>query len=186
MRQRIMIAMALSCRPKLLIADEPTTALDVTIQAQILELLRELQHERGMAVMLITHDLGVVAENADAVAVMYASRLVECAAVDDLFDSPQHPYTEGLFRAIPRLGQVHERLQTIAGSVPSPRRFPSGCKFHPRCPRMNADPLCAGQEPPLREITPRHWAACHKIDNFAAKPITPPNTDSRRPAEVSR
>ncbi|MGD0539918.1 MAG: ABC transporter ATP-binding protein [Tepidisphaeraceae bacterium] len=185
MRQRIMIAMALSCRPKLLIADEPTTALDVTIQAQILELLRELQHERGMAVMLITHDLGVVAENADAVAVMYASRVVECAAVDDLFDLPKHPYTEGLFRAIPRLGHVQDRLQTIAGSVPSPRRFPSGCKFHPRCPRMNGDALCAEQEPALREIAPRHWAACHKIEDFAAKPITPPNTDSRR-AEVSR
>jgi oligopeptide/dipeptide ABC transporter ATP-binding protein len=185
MRQRIMIAMALSCRPKLLIADEPTTALDVTIQAQILELLRKLQQERGMAVMLITHDLGVVAENADAVAVMYASKVVECAAVDDLFYSPQHPYTEGLFRAIPKLGHVEKRLQTIAGSVPSPRRFPSGCKFHPRCPRMNGDALCAGQEPPLREIAARHWASCHHIENFAAKQITPPNTDSRR-AEVAR
>jgi oligopeptide/dipeptide ABC transporter ATP-binding protein len=185
MRQRIMIAMALSCRPKLLIADEPTTALDVTIQAQILELLRKLQQERGMAVMLITHDLGVVAENADAVAVMYASKVVECAAVDELFDSPQHPYTEGLFRAIPKLGHVEKRLQAIAGSVPNPRRFPSGCKFHPRCPRMNGDALCAGQEPPLREIAARHWASCHHIEDFAAKPITPPNTDSRR-AEVSR
>ncbi len=110
MRQRVMIAMALSCRPKLLIADEPTTALDVTIQAQILELLRKLQNERGMAVMLITHDLGVVAENADAVAVMYASKVVEFAGVGELFDSPKHPYTEGLFRAMPRLGHVSERL----------------------------------------------------------------------------
>jgi oligopeptide/dipeptide ABC transporter ATP-binding protein len=183
MRQRIMIAMALSCRPKLLIADEPTTALDVTIQAQILELLRKLQQERGMAVMLITHDLGVVAENADTVAVMYASKVVECAAVDDLFDSPQHPYTEGLFRAVPKLGHVEKRLQTIAGSVPSPRRFPSGCKFHPRCPRMNGDQLCADQEPLLREVSSGHWGACHHIEGFASKPITLPNTNSRR-AEV--
>ncbi|HEX4054998.1 MAG TPA: ABC transporter ATP-binding protein [Tepidisphaeraceae bacterium] len=186
MRQRIMIAMALSCRPKLLIADEPTTALDVTIQAQILELLRKLQEERGMAVMLITHDLGVVAENADAVAVMYASKIVECAPVNDLFDFPRHPYTEGLFRAMPRLGHVHQRLETIPGSVPSPSRFPTGCKFHPRCPRMNGDQLCMREEPPLREVTQRHWAACHHIENFASKPITPPTTDARRAAEVPR
>src|SRR5271154_3389926 len=154
MRQRVMIAMALSCRPKLLIADEPTTALDVTIQAQILELLRRLQEKRGMAVMLITHDLGVVAENADAVAVMYASKVVEYAAINDLFDSPKHPYTEGLFRAMPRLGRVGGRLQAIAGTVPNPKMFPSGCKFHPRCPRMNGDALCAQKEPALREIAP--------------------------------
>src|SRR5687768_6739947 len=135
MRQRVMIAMALSCQPKLLIADEPTTALDVTIQAQILELLRKLQRERDMAVLLITHDLGVVAEQADVVAVMYASRIVECSAVEELFDRPQHPYTEGLFRAIPKLGVKHERLETIPGTVPNPARFPSGCKFHPRCHR---------------------------------------------------
>jgi len=187
MRQRVMIAMALSCRPKLLIADEPTTALDVTIQAQILELLRKLQEERGMAVMLITHDLGVVAENADTVAVMYASKVVEFAAVNDLFDSPQHPYTEGLFRAMPRLGREGGRLQTISGNVPSPRRFPTGCKFHPRCPRMNGDPLCTANEPVLREVSARHWAACHHIENFAAKPITPPMSNSvRSKAEVSR
>ena len=181
MRQRVMIAMALSCRPKLLIADEPTTALDVTIQAQILELLRKLQRERGMAVLLITHDLGVVAENADAVAVMYASKVVECAAVNDLFDSPQHPYTQGLFRAMPRLGDAQKRLQTIAGTVPSPLRFPLGCKFHPRCPRMNGDPICAGEEPALREVSQRHWASCHHIENFASKPITSPVTDAKRP-----
>ncbi len=187
MRQRIMIAMALSCRPKLLIADEPTTALDVTIQAQILELLRKLQNERGMAVMLITHDLGVVAENADAVAVMYASKVVEFAAVGELFDSPKHPYTEGLFRAMPRLGHVNERLQTISGTVPSPRAFPSGCKFHPRCPRMNGDPLCANQEPALREFSPGHWGSCHHIEGFAVGKITPPVIDARRPAaEVTR
>jgi len=180
MRQRVMIAMALSCRPKLLIADEPTTALDVTIQAQILELLRKLQDQRGMAVMLITHDLGVVAENADAVAVMYASRVVEYAAVNDLFDSPKHPYTEGLFRAMPRLGRVGGRLQAIAGTVPNPRMFPSGCKFHPRCARMNGDAMCAQREPALREVTPGHWASCHHIENFADKPITPPTTDAIR------
>jgi oligopeptide/dipeptide ABC transporter ATP-binding protein len=181
MRQRVMIAMALSCRPKLLIADEPTTALDVTIQAQILELLRRLQEKRGMAVMLITHDLGVVAENADAVAVMYASKVVEYAAITDLFDSPKHPYTEGLFRAMPRLGRVGGRLQAIAGTVPSPKRFPSGCKFHPRCPRMNGDALCVQKEPELREVAPGHWASCHHVEDFAAKPVTPPTSDVVRP-----
>src|SRR6476660_4978394 len=135
MRQRVMIAMALSCKPKLLIADEPTTALDVTIQAQILELLRKLQRETGMSILLITHDLGVVAENADVVNVMYASRVVESATVEDLFDKPQHPYTEGLFRSVPKLGGKVERLETIPGTVPNPARFPTGCKFHPRCPR---------------------------------------------------
>jgi oligopeptide/dipeptide ABC transporter ATP-binding protein len=180
MRQRVMIAMALSCQPKLLIADEPTTALDVTIQAQILELLRKLQEGRGMAVMLITHDLGVVAENADAVAVMYASKVVECASVQDLFNSPKHPYTEGLFRAMPRLGRADQRLETIAGTVPSPRKFPSGCKFHPRCPRMNADQLCVNQEPALREIEKEHWGACHHIEGFAGKPVTPAKTEARR------
>ncbi len=134
MRQRIMIAMALSCKPKLLIADEPTTALDVTIQAQILELLRKIQKQTGMAIMLITHDLGVVAENADVVNVMYASRIVETATVEDLFDKPQHPYTRGLFRSIPKLGVTTKRLDTIAGTVPNPAKFPGGCKFHPRCP----------------------------------------------------
>ena len=124
MRQRVMIAMALSCRPKLLIADEPTTALDVTIQAQILELLRKLQRERGMSILLITHDLGVVAENADVVAVMYASRIVEVATVEELFDRPQHPYTEGLFRSVPKLGQPAGRLTTIPGQVPNPKPIP--------------------------------------------------------------
>jgi oligopeptide/dipeptide ABC transporter ATP-binding protein len=197
MRQRVMIAMALACKPELLIADEPTTALDVTIQAQILELLRKLQRERGMAILLITHDLGVVAENADVVNVMYASRIVESAKVEDLFDRPQHPYTEGLFRSVPKLGAHAERLQTIAGTVPNPARFPSGCKFHPRCPRSRelaakavneADTVivrtgdeqvrvlrrCAQDEPDLREVQPNHGAACHQIPGFdAAKPILP-------------
>jgi oligopeptide/dipeptide ABC transporter ATP-binding protein len=187
MRQRVMIAMALSCRPKLLIADEPTTALDVTIQAQILELLRKLQEERGMAVMLITHDLGVVAENADAVAVMYASKVVEYAEVHELFDSPKHPYTEGLFRAMPRMGRPGERLETIAGTVPSPRRFPAGCKFHPRCARMNGDPICASKEPELREIGDKHWGACHHIEGFAGSPVTRPICEARRnQSEASR
>src|SRR5450755_3540479 len=133
-RQRVMIAMALSCRPKLLIADEPTTALDVTIQAQILDLLQDMKRETGMAMLLITHDLGVVAENADVVAVMYASRVVEVARVEDLYDRPQHPYTEALFRSVPKLASEATRLETIPGNVPNPAHFPPGCKFHPRCP----------------------------------------------------
>ncbi|MGA3067372.1 MAG: ABC transporter ATP-binding protein [Tepidisphaeraceae bacterium] len=181
MRQRVMIAMALSCQPKLLIADEPTTALDVTIQAQILELLRRLQQQRGMSILLITHDLGVVAENADAVAVMYASKIVEYASAFDLFDYPKHPYTEGLFRAVPRLGDSGGRLTAIPGAVPNPSRFPSGCKFHPRCPRASGDPLCANTEPPLREIAPGHWASCHHIEDFAQKPITRPASEAKRP-----
>jgi oligopeptide/dipeptide ABC transporter ATP-binding protein len=180
MRQRVMIAMALSCRPKLLIADEPTTALDVTIQAQILELLRRLRRETGMAILLITHDLGVVAENADVVGVMYASRIVEFASVEELFDHPQHPYTEGLFRSVPKLGAHVHRLETIAGTVPIPARFPPGCKFHPRCPRMKGDPKCAAIEPALREVAQSHWAACHHIEEFAESPITRPILEHRR------
>ena len=202
MRQRVMIAMALSCQPKLLIADEPTTALDVTIQAQILELLRKLQRERGMSILLITHDLGVVAENADVVAVMYASRIVEVATVEDLFDRPQHPYTEGLFRSVPKLGHTSERLATIPGQVPNPARFPSGCKFHTRCPRTrtlaaagpprdvvtihtgeekaNVMRVCTQDEPVLREVMTKHWAACHFADNFANAPQTVPQLEHRR------
>ena len=155
MRQRVMIAMALSCKPKLLIADEPTTALDVTIQAQILELLRKLQHETGMAIMLITHDLGVVAENADTVAVMYASRVVEFATVEALFDKPQHPYTEGLFRSVPKLESEQSRLETISGNVPNPAKFPTGCKFHTRCHRTRA--LAAASPDGRPELRLRHW-----------------------------
>src|SRR3954467_1283889 len=181
MRQRVMIAMALSCQPKLLIADEPTTALDVTIQAQILELLRKLQRERGMSIMLITHDLGVVAENADVVTVMYASRVVEYAPVEDLFDRPLHPYTQGLLKSVPKLGAHNERLVSIPGTVPNPSRFPTGCKFHTRCPltrelaatasasdtveittteeRFRVLRKCQQDEPLLREVSARHWAA---------------------------
>jgi oligopeptide/dipeptide ABC transporter ATP-binding protein len=161
MRQRVMIAMALACRPRLLIADEPTTALDVTIQAQILELLRRLQRERDMAVLLITHDLGVVAENADVVAVMYAGRIVEYGRVEDVFQQPRHPYTHGLFASMPVLGRSSGRkLPTIAGTVPDPAALPVGCPFHPRCAQMKGDPQCAYEHPRLLEVAENHWAAC--------------------------
>jgi peptide/nickel transport system ATP-binding protein len=160
MRQRAMIAMALACNPRLLIADEPTTALDVTIQAQILDLLRGLQAEVGMSILIITHDLGIVAETADDVAVMYASKVVEYAPVKELFENPLHPYTHGLFRSRPKLGASKgARLTAIPGMVPSPLRFPSGCKFHPRCPYRQ--PICETIEPELVEIRPGHLARCH-------------------------
>jgi len=152
MRQRVMIAMAVSCEPKLLIADEPTTALDVTIQAQILDLLDELQEQNQMSILLITHDLGVVAERADDVAVMYASRIAEVADSKALFAEPLHPYTQGLLKSLPRLGFRGKRLQTISGIVPDPLHFPSGCKFHPRCPIGNSDKRCQSVEPGLRKI----------------------------------
>jgi oligopeptide/dipeptide ABC transporter ATP-binding protein len=158
MRQRIMIAMALSCDPALLIADEPTTALDVTIQAQILDLLRGLQREREMSILLITHDLGVVAETAERVAVMYASKIVEHTGADELFGNPLHPYTIGLFAALPKLDEKRGKLNVIPGMVPSPLRFPAGCKFHPRCNR--AQDQCSEQEPTLEEKQPGHFAAC--------------------------
>ncbi len=160
MRQRAMIAMALSCNPKLLIADEPSTALDVTIQAQILELLGQLQADTGMSMLFITHDLGVISETADHVAVMYASKVVEEAPAAELFARPLHPYTYLLFRSRPQMGHSkQERLETIRGMVPSPLRFPSGCKFHPRCPFQQD--RCVAAEPELREIEPGHWARCH-------------------------
>ena len=162
MRQRIMIAMALACNPRLLIADEPTTALDVTIQAQILDLMRDLQNEFGMSIMIITHDLGVVAELADHVAVMYASKVVEFAPVKELFANPLHPYTLGLFRSRPSLGsKKSDKLNVIPGTVPNPLRFPTGCKFHPRCPSV-VD-ACRVTEPRLREIRPGHWVACDVV-----------------------
>jgi peptide/nickel transport system ATP-binding protein len=160
MRQRVMIAMALACGPKLLIADEPTTALDVTIQAQILDLLRDLQRDAGMSILLITHDLGVVAEMADHVAVMYASKIAEHADVNELFANPRHPYTLGLFKSKPKVGLAKGRpLTPIPGVVPNPLAFPPGCKFHPRCPYAEA--RCKTEEPALREIAPGHTAACH-------------------------
>ena len=161
MKQRAMIAMALVCKPELLIADEPTTALDVTIQAQILELLRELQREFDMAVLLITHDLGVVAETCDHVAVMYAGKIVEQATVNQLFERPLHPYTHGLFRSLPSLSEKKDALEAIPGTVPNPLDFPSGCRFRTRCPL--AQELCK-EEPPLRELAPLHFVACHFAD----------------------
>jgi peptide/nickel transport system ATP-binding protein len=158
MRQRAMIAMALACRPKLLIADEPTTALDVTIQAQILDLMRMLREETGTAIILITHDLGVIAELAHDVAVMYSGRIVEKAAVADLFREPQHPYTIGLLGSIPKLHLEQERLPAIEGQVPNPIAPPPGCRFEPRCPF--ATPKCRAEEPPLIEVTRGHEAAC--------------------------
>jgi oligopeptide/dipeptide ABC transporter ATP-binding protein len=170
MIQRAMIAMSLVCRPQLLIADEPTTALDVTIQAQILELLADLQRELGMSVLIITHDLGVVAELSDRVAVMYAGKIVEYATVGDLFVQPMHPCTHGLLRALPRLtGEgTKQPLPVIPGSVPSPLDYPQGCRFRPRCPL--AQEICES-EPPLREITPAHYSACHfaeQVGSFKA------------------
>ena len=161
MRQRVMIAMALVCEPKLLIADEPTTALDVTIQAQILDLIRQLQADTGMSVLIITHDLGVVAETAHEVAVMYAGKVVEYADVKTLFSTPRMPYTIGLFHARPRLGGHKERLDTIAGEVPNPLEFPSGCKFHPRCPYVFD--RCRVEEPPPFDLGGGHEAACWLI-----------------------
>ena len=158
MRQRVMIAMALVCEPRVLIADEPTTALDVTIQAQILELMRTLQQETGTAIVLITHDLGVVAEIANEVIVMYAGRVVERASVQALFDMPQHPYTIGLLGAIPRLDLEQTRLVSIDGQVPSPARPLAGCSFAPRCPF--AQPTCSNQIPALREVGEAHFSAC--------------------------
>jgi peptide/nickel transport system ATP-binding protein len=158
MRQRAMIAMALACGPKLLIADEPTTALDVTIQAQILELLRELREETGTAIILITHDLGVVAEIAHDVAVMYAGRIVEHASVERLFAQPQHPYTIGLLGSIPKLHMRQERLPAIEGQVPDPRLRPPGCRFAPRCPF--AVERCHREEPPLATLEAGHAVAC--------------------------
>jgi len=170
MRQRVMIAMALACDPKLLIADEPTTALDVTIQAQILELLNELRKNRELAVLLITHDLGVVAEVADRVAVMYTGRIVEESPVEELFARPRHPYTEGLLRSVPKLTAATaakaERLETIEGTVPSPTDLPPGCHFAPRCPyRM---PRCTAEEIPLYDLEGGVRVRCVLFDLAAA------------------
>ena len=158
MRQRVMIAMALSCAPDLLIADEPTTALDVTVQAQILDLLRDLQAQTGMAIVLITHDLGVVAEMADDVAVMYAGRVVEHASASALFDDPQHPYTLGLLGSVPRLEQDRDRLLAIEGAVPASGALPPGCRFHPRC--VFGAAACTQAAPALRALGVGHEAAC--------------------------
>ncbi len=158
MRQRVMLAIALAGEPELLIADEPTTALDVTVQAQMLELLDTLRQKRGMAVLLITHDLGIVAGRADRVLVMYAGRIVECATTAALFAAPAHPYTQGLFASIPRLENTASRLTPIPGTVPPPDQWPSGCRFHPRCPV--AVSRCRTDRPPLEAIGASHDVAC--------------------------
>ena len=164
MRQRVMIAMALACGPEVLIADEPTTALDVTIQAQIMELLAELQSDLEMSILLITHNLGLVAEVSDHIAVMYASEVVEYTETGEIFASPLHPYTHGLLTSVPTLGMSKDReLNVIPGQVPNPLNFPSGCKFHPRCPL--AEERCKKEEPLLEEVKLGHWAACHLIEN---------------------
>jgi oligopeptide/dipeptide ABC transporter ATP-binding protein len=168
MRQRVMIAMALACDPKLLIADEPTTALDVTIQAQILDLLMELRERRNLAILLITHDLGVVAETSDRVAVMYAGKIVEEASARELFSRPRHPYTEGLLRAVPRLDESSvekkRRLQTIEGVVPNPLDLPPGCRFAPRC--EHAREKCREGEIPLVDLSDHHSSRCVRVDEI--------------------
>ena len=168
MRQRVMIAMALALGPKLLIADEPTTALDVTVQAQIMDLLAELQRELGMALILITHDLGVVATVADRIAVMYAGRIVEHADVHSLYAKPAHPYTRALINSIPRQNRRGQQLLTIEGLPPNLTRIPRGCPFHPRCPYSVA--ICLTDLPPLRDLGAGRTSACH---------LTPEQLDAR-------
>ena len=157
-RQRVMIAMALSCHPKILIADEPTTALDVTIQAQILDLIMRLKEKIGMSIIFITHSLGVVAEICDEVIVMYCSRAMETGSTEDIFKNPKHPYTKGLMASIPKLGEHLDMLYTIPGNVPNPRHMPAGCKFQPRC--QEAIPICSEQEPPFFDYGNGHTSRC--------------------------
>jgi peptide/nickel transport system ATP-binding protein len=178
MRQRVMIAMALACKPSILIADEPTTALDVTIQAQILELLKHLQEVLGMAVLLITHDLGVVAETADRVAVMYAGQVVEYCDVNAAFKRTLHPYTAGLLDALPRLGVKQESLRVIPGNVPDPLHFPSGCRFHPRCPV--AQQRCRESEPPVLTFDGDHQSRCWRADEIASGVLDPAGEEAAR------
>ena len=165
MRQRAMIAMALSCNPDLLIADEPTTALDVTIQAQIMDLLAKLKDEFTMSILLITHDLGVVAESTERMAVMYAGHIVEEGTTEDVFSNPGHPYTKGLIKSVPRLDTLQDRLSVIDGTVPDPAYLPSGCPFNPRCPL--ADEHCRAQIPELETIDNNHNARCFKREQVS-------------------
>lgn len=161
MKQRVVIAMALACDPRLLIADEPTTALDVTIQAQVLELIREAKEKSGSSMLLITHDLGVVAETCDKVAIMYAGEIVEYGSLEDIFDRMAHPYTKGLFDSLPSLDRVDHRLRPIRGLMPDPTDLPEGCSFQPRCPY--ATEQCKGEAPALEEIGPGHHCRCHHV-----------------------
>ncbi|MHB1862761.1 MAG: ABC transporter ATP-binding protein [Gemmatimonadaceae bacterium] len=179
MRQRVMIAMALMMQPDLLIADEPTTALDVTIQAQILELLAELQRQFGMSVLLITHDFGIVAETASRVVVMYGGEAVEQAPVRELFAHPHHPYTQGLLAAMPRLGASHERLQTIPGTVPAPTHWPAGCRFRDRC--AFAWERCEREHPTLHQVSADHASRCHLAVEPERRAARPPAV----PAEIA-
>lgn len=168
MRQRVMIAMAMACEPKILIADEPTTALDVTIQAQILDLINDLRSRFGTAVLLITHDMGVIASIAQRVIVMYAGQMVEEGPVQDIFAAPRHPYTQLLLRTIPRVKQKLARLEVIEGTTPSPTHFPPGCRFHTRCP--DAVDRCSSEQPALTQISPTHRVACLRSDEPHFKP----------------
>ncbi len=166
MKQRVVIAMALACSPKLLIADEPTTALDVTIQAQVLDMMTDLKNQFGSSMLLITHDLGVVAETCDKVAIMYAGEIVEYGTLEDIFDRTAHPYTEGLFNSLPSLDEDVERLRPIRGLMPDPADLPKGCKFNPRCPY--ADEQCMKEEAELKEIAQGHFCRCHHCDKGAS------------------
>lgn len=162
MKQRVVIAIALACSPELLLADEPTTALDVTIQAQVLELMRQLNSNNGTSMILITHDLGVVAEMCDDVAIVYAGQIVEKGSLEDIFDDPRHPYTLGLFGALPSMKEDEDsRLKPIAGMPPDPTHLPTGCYFHPRCP--HATERCKTEAPCAVEVTPGHWVQCHEF-----------------------
>ena len=166
MKQRVVIAMALACSPKLLIADEPTTALDVTIQAQVLEMMGELKEQFGSSMLLITHDLGVVAETCDKVAIMYAGEIVESGTLEHIFEHTQHPYTKGLFDSLPSLDKEVRRLQPSEGLMPDPRHLPSGCKFHPRCSWATEE--CASREPKLCEVEPGHFVQCLRVEGKEA------------------
>ncbi len=162
MKQRVIIAIALACNPKLLLADEPTTALDVTIQAQVMEMINDLKKEFNTSMILITHDLGIVAESCDSVAIMYAGQIVEYGNLEDIFDHTAHPYTQGLFNSIPSLEKDTERLKPIRGLMPDPSNLPTGCAFHPRCPY--ADELCEKEIPEAKEVSPGHLCRCHHCD----------------------